>query len=124
MAENPIVIDVIREPNCVVIAVAGEVDLLTANELRDALMTEVNRSRPVVVDLTDVDFLSSNGLATLAMANRAAADTGSELRVVATSRVTLRPLQITGMTAELAVFSSRADAVAAAQPARPSSENR
>jgi hypothetical protein len=43
---------------------------------------------------------------------RAAHETGVVLRVVASTQVTLRPLQVTSMTDQLAVYASRAEALA------------
>ena len=106
-------VSVVRDANAVVVIVSGEVDLLTANELLDALTAQVEKHRGrLIVDLDAVRFLSSSGLSALALADRAAREHSVDLRVVATSRVTLRPLQITRMTEQLAVFGSRADAMA------------
>ncbi|MFC4949152.1 STAS domain-containing protein [Pseudonocardia sp. GCM10023141] len=106
-------IHVHREGPVTVVAVSGDVDLLTADHLRDTLAAEVAvRPGVLVVDLDSVEFLSSTGLAALALAHRAAVAAGVALRIVATSRVTLRPLQVTSMTEELFVFGSRADALA------------
>ena len=120
MTSAPITIDVVPVGNCVVVAVAGEVDLLTADQLRGSLMTVVERYPVVVVDLAEVQFLSSTGLAALTLAHRVAVASGNQLRLVATDRVTLRPLEITGMTAQIAVFGSTADAMAGAEHQDPS----
>ena len=49
------------------------------------------------VDLTGVTFLDSAGLCVLAAAHRRAARGDVRLRVVATSRAVIRPMQITGL---------------------------
>jgi anti-sigma B factor antagonist len=106
-------VDVVREADAVVVVVSGDVDLLTGNQLLDALISEVDRHEGrLIVDLDAVRLLSSSGLSALARADRAARERGVDLRVVAPSRITLRPLQITGMTEQLAVYASRADAMA------------
>jgi anti-sigma B factor antagonist len=109
---SPIAIDTASIEGGVIIAVAGEIDLLTADELTEALATEVARHALVVVDLTEVAFLSSSGLAALALAHRAAQEAGHVLRLVAGNRVTLRPIQITGLADQIAVFASLPEAVA------------
>jgi anti-anti-sigma factor len=121
MTSAPITIDVVPVEDCVVVAVAGEVDLLTADQLRDALMGVVERYAVVVVDLAEVQFLSSTGLAALTLAHRVAVASGNQLRLVATDRVTLRPLEITGMTTQIAVFDSTDDAMAGGDRPDPSS---
>lgn len=116
MTASPIAIDTASIEGGVIIAVTGEIDLLTADQLTEALATEVGRHALVVVDLTAVHFLSSSGLAALALAHRAAVEAGHVLRLVAGNRVTLRPIQITGLADEIAVFASLPDAVAGAAP--------
>ena len=116
MTASPIAIDTASIEGGVIIAVAGEIDLLTADELTEALATEVARHALVVVDLTAVNFLSSSGLAALALAHRAAVEAGHVLRLVAGNRVTLRPIQITGLADEIEVFTSLPDAVAGVAP--------
>jgi anti-sigma B factor antagonist len=97
----------------VVITVAGEIDLLVADQLREALIEQINTCPEImVVDLEGVRFFGSTGLTALALVQRAAHKRRVDLRVVATSQTTMRPLQITGMTSELAVYASRRDALA------------
>ena len=123
MTTSPIGIDIVPIDAGVIVAVAGEIDLLTADQLREALEAEVVRRELVVVDLTAVEFLSSSGLAALALAHRAAVEAGHELRLVAGNRVTLRPIQITGMADEIGVFATVADAVAGVASANSPAEH-
>lgn len=86
-----------------VVHVAGEVDMVTA----PALETEVSnllRQEPrlLVIDLSDVRFFSSAGLAVLALAHREAHET-THLRVVANHPAVLRPLELTGLTEDLSI---------------------
>lgn len=118
---NAMRLDVHHDGGTTIVAVSGEVDLMTADQLRTTLLAEV-AARPAVllVDLDGVEFLSSTGLAALALAHRAAVDGGVALSVVATSRATVRPLQVTSMTEELFVFASREDALAPRSGSEPS----
>jgi anti-sigma B factor antagonist len=121
---TPIAIEVVPiEGGGAVLVVAGKVDLLTADLLSEALATEAARHALVVVDLTAVEFLSSSGLAALALAHRAAVEAGRELRLVAGSRVTLRPIQITGLADQIAVFATVPHAVAGVDAVGSSSEH-
>jgi anti-anti-sigma factor len=54
----------------VVLHLAGELDLAVKEELRAALAGARLDGRPLVLDLTDVTFLDSSGLAVLLEANR------------------------------------------------------
>lgn len=106
-------LDVLDAGEAVVVAVGGEIDLVTAARLEQALASAVAaRPRVLVVDLDGVEFFTSVGLTALALVQRAAAERHIELRVVATGRATLRPLEITGMLDDLALYPSRAEALA------------
>jgi anti-sigma B factor antagonist len=48
-----------------VVAVRGEVDLANAGVLEQRLVEAARRGLPVVVDLTEVDFMDSSGFRTL-----------------------------------------------------------
>jgi anti-sigma B factor antagonist len=84
-------------PSATVRAV-GEIDSTTApllnQHLSDVLDTDV---RELTVDLVRVTFLDSAGLSALATAHRRAGRQDVRLRVLATSRAVIRPLQITGL---------------------------
>ena len=113
-AAMPLVrVDVERRGGTVVVAVAGEVDLLTAPRMEQAMFTELGeRPAVLVVDLLGVTFLASAGLAALMKAHEKAAG-ATQLRVVAAGSATLRPLEVTGLDKPLAVFGSRDEALRA-----------
>lgn len=104
-----ITVDVHRRT--VVLSVFGDVDLYTVPRLTDAL-DKALRDRPevLVVDLTGVEFLGSVGLTALLAAEEEAAG-HTRLRVVAATRVTLGPLQATGLDQKLVVYPTREDAL-------------
>lgn len=83
----------------VVIAVAGEVDMLTSPHLRSVAMEKVSTAvvELVVLDLDAVTFLGTSGLAALIEVREAAHRTGVELRLACTARRVLRPLTIAGL---------------------------
>lgn len=99
--------------DAVVLRVAGALDLALAPKLRQ-LAERAARLRPatLVVDLTDVTFLASAGMAELVRAHRGRT-CAAPLRVVATGRITLRPLELTRLTDEFAIYPSVAEALAA-----------
>jgi len=95
------------EPGVAVLKVDGEVDVATAAPLTSALddLAE-RRPRVAVVDLTKVDFLGSAGLAALALASE-----HGDVRVVAPTRQTARPLSITGLDRRMPIYTSRDEAL-------------
>jgi anti-sigma B factor antagonist len=97
--------------NSIVLAVAGEVDLLTAPDLRRELTQALDdHPETLVVDLSKVEFLASPGLAALVGAHQRARD-GTQLRLVAEGSATFRPLQLTGLDEEIPVYRSCAEAL-------------
>ncbi|WP_410597291.1 STAS domain-containing protein [Amycolatopsis sp. lyj-23] len=95
-----------------VLDVSGEVDLLSAPVLEEAITTALGRGpRLLVIDMTEVTFLASVGMTTLLKAVR---DGGRnlQLRVVAPERSSVaRALDLTGLNDILGVVSTRADAL-------------
>ena len=92
----------------VLLTVRGEVDSSTAPQLREVLDTAFADGVPTLsIDLDAVTFLDSAGLCVLAAAHRRAIEDSVVLRVVASGRAVVRPLQITGLYDLLAVEQSR-----------------
>ena len=68
--------------SAIVVSVAGEIDLLIADRLREVLIEQVSaRPQVLVVDLDEVCFFGSTGLTALALTQRAASEEGVDLRV-------------------------------------------
>ena len=87
-------------PGQVVIAVGGEVDMLTSPQLRAAVLDQFAAGAAVdlvVLDLDGVTFLGTSGLAVLIEVREAAHAAGVELRLACTARRVLRPLTIAGL---------------------------
>ena len=77
---------------------AGEIDSSSAPVLRTRLDEALDKGvTDMTVDLTGVTFLDSAGLCVLAAAHRRAVRTDVHLRVLASSRAVVRPMQITGL---------------------------
>ena len=106
-------ITVERLGGTLILAVDGDVDLCTAPMLHDVLDANLSRApRRIIVALSLVRFLNAAGLEVLLDAHRRATP-GTDLRLVATTRATWRPLQLTRTDERLTVHTSRAAAIAA-----------
>ena len=80
------------------VTAVGEVDSTSAPVLRQELDALLDGDvRELTVDLGQVTFLDSAGLCVLAAAHRRAVRQDVTLRVLASSRAVIRPLQITGL---------------------------
>jgi anti-sigma B factor antagonist len=97
----------------VIVAVAGDVDVLTAPHL-EAVIATVLEKRPsgVILDLSEVDFLASRGMSVLVKTRE---DTPAEVPVVAVASgpATSRPLKLIGIDELVPLFGSVDEALAA-----------
>ena len=90
--------DVVRHgDDATVVHVVGEIDTLTAPVLRAQLDEHIPVVPLLVLDLSDVTFLGSAGLAVLVAAKDAADARGHTLRLVCGSRIVTRALEATGL---------------------------
>ncbi|MGH3874818.1 MAG: STAS domain-containing protein [Pseudonocardiaceae bacterium] len=104
----------------VVLSVTGELDVLTGSLLRRALSESLSdpADEPVIVDLTQVTFMSSTGIAVLADANWEADQRSKPLRIVVdpTTQI-MRVFYTTGIQDLLAHYPDLDSALGADQSA-------
>jgi anti-sigma B factor antagonist len=108
--EQLVALDVQRSDGSVRVVATGEIDSSSAPEFRrtvDALLDDSGVSE-IVIDLAGVTFLDSAGLCVLAAAHRRTKGGSVQLRILASSRAVIRPLQITGLWELLRVEQSNA----------------
>lgn len=94
------------------LSLVGDIDMFTAPVV-DSMITGQLARRPeaLVLDLREVGFMSSAGLATLMSARNQAGAAGIALRVVCTAESVLRPMTITGLVRLFDVYSDVAAAI-------------
>lgn len=81
-----------------IIEVGGEVDVMTAPRLREAIVEAVGRGRTrLIIDVEQVDFLDSTGLGVLVGALKRVRADGGSLDIVCTHQRILKIFQITGL---------------------------
>ena len=108
-------LSVLVEPHgaAVVLNVAGEIDLATAPQLGDSINAAMEqRPETLVVDLSQVDFLASAGMAVLIGCHQQAKG-NLRFRIVASGSATFRPMELTGMTDEISIYPTRDEALSA-----------
>lgn len=92
-------------PGTIVITECGEVDMFTAPLLRDRLHDQIRHCGPdLIVDLTDVGFLSVAGLSVLTTARSAAIAAEIGFCLVADTPPVLRLLAITELHGVIACY--------------------
>lgn len=86
---NALRVDLYFHDDATVIVVAGELDLITAEQFAEALRLT---SDPVIVDMTELGFIDSTGLAVLAYAWRE----GRDVRIRGAEGTVKRAFEICG----------------------------
>ena len=96
-----------RADRVLVVRLCGEFDeeggAAVAQRVAQAL---AERPEAVVLDLSEVDFFGSAALSVLVDARRRADEAGIVMGLVATRRVTLLPLELTGLARVFPVFTT------------------
>ncbi len=90
----------------VVLTVSGEVDMLSAPQLAEAIRAAQAAGPPaLVIDLSKVDFLASAGMTVLVTAQAEVAPP-TRFAVVANGSATSRPIKLMGLDNVLALYST------------------
>ena len=93
-----VALDVSRTGSLVLITATGEIDSSSAPVVREQLDALLDGdATEITLDLGRVTFLDSAGLCVLAAAYRRATTQDVRMRVLASTRPVIRPLQITGL---------------------------
>ena len=96
------------------ISVFGELDQATAPELRETLAQSLaDAQAPVLVDLSDCDFIDSTGLSLLVEAKRRLGEQRRRFGVCCPDADVRRLLELTGIDEAVGLFDTRDEAVAA-----------
>ncbi len=78
-----------------VVSLHGQLDLANADRVRDAIIGAAGST--VVVDLSDLQFLDSSGIAALLSARSRITDTGHGFEVRGAQGIVRRVLEVTGL---------------------------
>jgi anti-sigma B factor antagonist len=114
-------IEVRRERDHVIMAVAGEIDIATVAQLRERLFELADGGQSVIVDLSQVSFVDSTGLGALVGAAKRAAANGGGLYVVG-ARPQIRQLfRVTGLDKQVLMVRTLDEALEATAAWRPAS---
>ena len=104
-----------EEQGRIVIALAGEIDLENAGEVRKALLASLKQKKDLLIDLSAVSYIDSSGIASLVEGLQVARKQKNDLSLVSVSARALRVLELARLDK---VFTIHAD-VSAALAARP-----
>jgi anti-sigma B factor antagonist len=93
-----------------VLTVRGEVDLATVDALRGELSTALEHADKVVLDLREVTFMDTQGLAAVIEAQRSAAESGTGFVMVRAPERVHRLFEMIGLADRLTVVDDPAAA--------------
>ena len=97
--------------DALVVQVRGELDLGTADRLMTKVEPLLTAGAVVVVDAALMPFMDSSGLRALLQSARLAADAGATFRVAALGSAAARVVELAGVSGQLPVRRSVADAL-------------
>ena len=103
-----------EEASAVVVAFEGDVDLESSRRARKVLLECVGRKRAVLVDLSQVTYIDSSGVAALVESFQSARKGGTTFALVAISDATLKVLQLARLDKVFTIFASVDDGLAEA----------
>ncbi len=96
-----------------VIALAGEVDLHYSPQLREQLLASLGDQRNVLVDLSQVSYIDSSGVASLVEGFQLAKNDRLRFGLVGVSTSALQVLQLARLDKVFTIHDSAADRIAA-----------
>jgi anti-sigma B factor antagonist len=103
------------EEGVALVAVSGELDLASVDELRTVLRTAAPRSPSVVVDVSDVSFIDSTALAALLRSNDELSSNGVQMVMACPPGSVRRLLTMTSLDDRLILAPDRPGALAQAR---------
>ena len=101
-----------EETSAVVVAFEGDVDLESSRRAREVLLECVGRKTAVLVDLSQVTYIDSSGVAALVESFQSARKGGTTFALVAVSDATLKVLQLARLDKVFTIFASVDDGLA------------
>ena len=93
-----------------VVAASGEVDLHHSTDLRVEIIRHLDQAENVMLDMTQVSYIDSSGIAAMAQSLSHARGKGVEFALVQPNDAVMRVLQLTRLDKVFAMYPSVAEA--------------
>jgi anti-sigma B factor antagonist len=103
-----------RVDNATIFEISGDIDLANSPEVRKALLREVrdNRRPRVVLNLSQVRYIDSSGVASLVESLKASRDLGSRFILVGLSGPAREVLQLSRLLKVFEIYDTEVEALA------------
>ena len=98
--------EIIEKPDACVVVFSGEIDLESSPVAREILIKCFENTKKVIVDLSEVSYIDSSGVASLVEALQAAKKGGGVFALAATSEPTRRVLELARLDKVFTMFES------------------
>jgi anti-sigma B factor antagonist len=99
----------------IVVALSGEIDMEEAPKVRRALLDSMKQKRDILVDLAQVTYIDSSGIASLIEGLQAARKQKNDLALVSVSQRARRVLELARLDKVFTIHADLATALAAAK---------
>ena len=108
-------ISIRRVDSTAIVDVSGDIDLASSPEVRKALLHEVrdNRSPRVVLNLSEVRYIDSSGVASLVESLKASRDIGSRFILIGLSGPAREVLQLSRLLKVFEIYDTEVEALRA-----------
>jgi anti-sigma B factor antagonist len=111
----PFQVDQESRDGVLIIAISGELDLDTAPEFEQRLGEAAGSDAPILINLSDCEFIDSTGLSLLVQAERRLTEEQRGFAICCPKADVKRLLELTGIDEAVGMFDTRDEAVAALQ---------
>ncbi len=102
-----------NEGTAVVMELTGEIDMQCSTDLRGELMTILqNKPTALVLNMAEVDFMDSSGLATMIEALQLAKRNGGKLKLAQLKENVYNVFEISRLVSVFEIFDTEAEALA------------
>jgi|1185.fasta_scaffold85680_2 anti-sigma B factor antagonist len=110
IADQEFSVNVSSADSTELVAVTGDVDLATVDVLRAQLTSALQRGEKVVLDLREVAFMDTQGLAAVIEAEKSSSESGTQFVVVRAPATVHRLFEMIGLSDRLTVVDDPAAA--------------
>lgn len=105
-----------HEENIPVLDVTGEIDIYTTPQFKEAVSAAIDQNKPaIVINMTNVSYMDSSGFGTLLSATKRLRPLDGALYLSGCNEAIQRMLQITRLNTIFGVYTTEAEALAAAK---------
>ena len=105
--------EIIEKPDARVVVFSGEIDLESSPIAREILIKSFRNTKKVIVDLSEVSYIDSSGVASLVEAFQSAKSKGLKFALAQVSETPMRVLKLARLDQVFVIYATLDEATAA-----------